>query len=131
MSDQTVIVREFLAASERGDRAVMYSLLHPDFVVHEAPSLPYGGTHHGLDGYLKLVRSVFTSFRDTRVEIDSILGENDTVIVLARLSGRSKCGRVPFVMPLSEVWRLVDGRIRSVTPYYFDTARINEIAGTA
>ena len=130
MTDPKAIVRDFLAASERGDRAVMDALLHPDFAVHEAPSLPYGGTHRGLQGYLQLVRTVFTAFRDTRVEVDSMLAENDTVIVLARLTGRSRQGDTPFVMHVNEVWRVAEGRIHSVTPYYYDTARLNQIVGS-
>lgn len=129
MTDPKAIVRDFLAASERGDRAVMASLLHPDFAVHEAASLPYGGTHRGLEGYLQLVRTVFTAFRDTRVEVDAMLAENDVVIVLARLTGRSRHRNTPFVMRVNEVWRVDEGRIHSVTPYYYDTARLNQIAG--
>lgn len=129
MQDNKTVVREFLAASQRGDRAVMAGLLHERFTVHEADSLPYAGEHHGLEGFLALVKRVFTSFRDTRVEIDGMIGEGDTVIVLARLSGHSKHAGEAFSMPVNEVWQLVDGRIHSITPYYFDTARLNALAG--
>lgn len=131
MQDNKTIVREFLAASQRADRDLMASLLDEEFVVHEADSLPYAGEHRGLEGFLALVRRVFTSFRDTRVEIDTVIGEGDTVIVLARLCGRSRHGGEAFSMPVNEVWRLRDGRIHSITPYYFDTARLNTLAGDA
>ena len=130
MTDPKTLVRNFLAASESGDRAAMDALLHPDFAVHEAPSLPYGGTHRGLQGYLQLVRTVFTAFRETRVEVDAMLSENDPVFVLARLTGRSRHGDTPIVMQVNEVWRVAEGRIHSVTPYYNDTARLNQIAGS-
>ncbi len=130
MTNSIDTVRAFLAASQQGDRDTMAMLLHPDAEVHEADSLPYAGRHRGLDGFLALVKTVFTSFRDTRVEVDTIVGEGELVVVLATLSGRSKKTGESFRMPVNEVWRLHEGRIVSITPYYFDTARLSELAGT-
>lgn len=129
MPDNKQTVRNFLAASQRGDRDTMATLLHVDFCVHEAASLPYAGEHRGLEGFLALVKRVFTSFRDTRVEIQQVIGEGGTVVVLANLSGFSRHSGEAFDMPVNEVWELVDGRIRRITPYYFDTARLVELAG--
>lgn len=131
MTDSIDTVRAFLTASQQGDRDTMAVLLHPEAEVHEADSLPYAGRHRGLEGFLALVKIVFTSFRDTRVEIETLLGEGELVVVLATLSGRSKTSGQSFRMPVNEVWRLRDGRIISITPYYFDTARLNQLAGVS
>lgn len=131
MPDNKQIVRDFLTASQNGDRDGMAALLHTDFCVHEAASLPYAGEHRGLEGFLALVKQVFTSFRDTRADIRQVIGEGDTVVVLASLRGHSKHTGEAFEMPVNEIWELTDGRIRRITPYYFDTARLNELAGTA
>lgn len=131
MPDNKQIVRDFLTASQSGDRDSMAALLHADFCVHEAASLPYAGEHRGLAGFLALVKQVFSSFRDTRADIRQVIGEGDTVVVLASLCGHSKHTGEAFEMPVNEIWELTDGRIRRITPYYFDTARLNELAGTA
>ena len=131
MTDSVDTVRAFLAASQQGDRETMAALLHPEAEVHEADSLPYAGRHRGLEGFLALVKRVFTSFRDTRVEIETLLGDGELVVVLATLSGRSKTSGESFHMPVNEVWRLRDGQIISITPYYFDTARLNQLAGAS
>jgi len=130
MHDNKQIVRDFLNASQIGDHETMAILLHPDAEIREADSLPYAGVYHGLEGFLNLVKTVFTSFRDTKVKIEDIIGEGDMVIVLASLSGYSKHSDERFRMPVAEVWRVVDSRIRSITPYYFDTARLSTLAVT-
>lgn len=129
MPDNKQIVRDFLSASQSGDRDTMAALLHADFCVREADSLPYAGEHRGLEGFLALVKRVFTSFRNTRADIRQVIGEGDTVVVLANLCGHSKHTGEAFEMPVNEIWELTDGRIRRITPYYFDTARLNELAG--
>ena len=32
-------------------------------------------------------------------------------------------------MPIAEIWRLENGRVREIRPFYFDTQRFNEILG--
>lgn len=130
MVDNIQIVRDFLCASQSGNHLIMQRLLHPDAEVHEAASLPYAGTHRGLPGFLDLVKTVFTTFDDTRVEVETMLGEADIVVVLATLSGRSKHSGESFNMPVNEIWRVRHGQIHSITPYYFDTARLKQLAGT-
>lgn len=129
MHDNKQIVRDFLQASQHGDHNTMAILLHPDAEIREADTLPYAGVHYGLEGFLSLVKTVFTSFRNTQVMVEDIIGEGDTVIVLASMSGHSKHSDESFRMPVAEVWRLEDGRIRNITPFYYDTARLNTLAG--
>jgi len=131
MQNNKDIVRNFLAASRRGDHDTMAALLHPEAEVLEADSLPYAGTHRGLEGFLTLVKTMFTQFHDTQVDVEEVIGEGDTVIVLATISGRSKHTGEAFRMPVNEVWRVRDRRICSITPFYFDTARLNALAGAS
>lgn len=122
--DNRAIVEAFLAAARTGDEATLAALLAPDAVVVEAASLPYGGTHHGLEGFRALVRRVFLSWRDTRVEVGRVLADGDHVVVLATLHATPKAGGEPFGMPIAEIWRLEEGRVKEIRPFYFDTARL-------
>lgn len=122
------IVRAFLDAARDGDMASAGRLLHPEVQVIEADSLPFGGVVSGLEGFTRLVRRVFTTFNNTAVNIDEYIAEGDTVVVLATMTGQSKASGETFAMPISEIWRLRDGLITEIRPFYHDTQKINALA---
>ena len=122
------IVRRFLEAAQAGDTAVTKRLLHPDVRVIEADSLPFGGIVTGFDGFNRLVRQVFTTFADTAVTIQEYLADGDSVVVLATMSGKSKATGETFRMPIAEIWRLREGLIVEIQPFYHDTQKINAMA---
>lgn len=126
------LVRRFLGAAQQGDMATVASLLHPQAQVIEADSLPFGGVVTGFEGFTRLVRQVFTTFANTAVTIDETIAEGDTVVVLATMSGQSKASGEAFSMPIAEIWRVQDGLVTEIRPFYHDTQRINSLAaGTA
>jgi uncharacterized protein len=125
------IVRRFLGAAQQGDMATVASLLHPEVRVIEADSLPFGGIVTGVEGFTRLVRRVFTTFANTAVSIDEYIAEGDTVVVLATMSGQSKASGEAFSMPISEIWRVRDGLITEIKPFYHDTQKINALAAGA
>lgn len=121
------IVQAFLDASQRGDEAAARELLHPDVQVIEAESLPYGGVANGPDEFIDLIRRAFTTWDDTRVSVQQILADGDTVVLMAEMSGRGRANGEAFTMAMVEIWRLENGRIREVRPFYFDTKRLHDI----
>lgn len=125
------IVRAFLDAAQQGDMAIVASLLHPEARIIEADSLPFGGVATGFEGFTQLVRQVFTTFANTAVTIEQYIAEGDTVVVLATMSGQSKASGEAFSMPISEIWRVHDGLITEIKPFYHDTQRINALAAGA
>jgi ketosteroid isomerase-like protein len=102
-----------------GDFEGLKQYLAPDFFCVEAESLPYGGTYHGFDGYVKLFTTIFGLWEDAEAEIESLIADQNSVAARVVLKGR--VGDERFSMPLCEVWDLRDGKIVKVTPYYFDT----------
>src|ERR1700731_609188 len=48
-------VRRFMAATAAERRNERRSLLHDDFVVHEAGGLPFSGDYHGPQGFFELL----------------------------------------------------------------------------
>ena len=133
MTDNTSkdIVRRFLGAAQQGDMTTAASLLHPEARVIEADSLPFGGIASGFKGFTQLVRQVFTTFANTAVTIDEYIAEGNTVVVLATMSGQSKASGEAFSMAISEIWRIQDGLITEIKPFYHDTQRINALAAGA
>lgn len=120
------IVREFMKAAGKGDVEALVALLHPEFQIVEADGLPYGGTRHGAEGLIGLVREVFATWVDCGVEVRKIVADDDCVFVLAEMSGRGRADPEPFRMPLVEVYRFKDGRIVEIRPFYFDTQRLHD-----
>jgi ketosteroid isomerase-like protein len=124
------VVAEFFAASARNDRAAMEALLDPGVVVTEAESLPFGGRHVGIEAFRALERRVFRMWRDTRVQVHELIGDDDCVVVLATLTGYSGSGGGGLEMPIAEVWRLNGGRVVAIQPYYFDTHKLLDALDT-
>lgn len=120
------IVSAFLAAAARGDREAMNALLDPQVTVHEAASLPFGGRHVGVEAFIALQRRVFLLWRETRLEVERMIAEGDSVVVLATMYVVAKRSGERLAMPLAEYWRVSEGRIVEVRPFYFDTRRFLE-----
>ncbi len=51
-------VRRFMAATGAERRNERRSLLHDDFVVHEAGGLPFSGDYHGSQGFFELLNKM-------------------------------------------------------------------------
>jgi ketosteroid isomerase-like protein len=120
------IVREFMATARTGDVAALRSLFHPEFRIVEADGLPYGGTRHGVEGLLGLVHEVFSTWKDCSVQVQQLVAEDDCVIVLAEMTGVGRADPTPFCVPIAELYRIRDGRIVEIRPFYFDTKRLHD-----
>ncbi|GIX29745.1 MAG: hypothetical protein KatS3mg124_0217 [Porticoccaceae bacterium] len=127
MAEEVRLVEAFLAAAEQRDRALMARLFPPDAEVREPDSLPWGGVHRGLEGFLQLVRTLYGAFAWLEVKVEGMMGRDGRVVVWAVIEGRTRGGRT-FSMPVLEDWRIEGGRIRAVIPHYFDTAAMARLA---
>ena len=121
--DNKAIVAAFFTAAAANDHAGMAAILDPEVVVTEAESLPFGGRHVGFAAFQALVRRVFLLWHDTRVEVERLIGDGEYVVVLATMHARSKADGAALCMPIAEVWRLENGRVKTIQPFYFDTGR--------
>jgi uncharacterized protein len=129
MGNGKQLVRDFLDAAARRDHEAMARMLHPEVCVSEAASLPFGGEHIGVEAFHALVRRVFLSWRDTRLEIEQLIAEDEQVVVIARMRARSRNSDAELDMPIAELWSLEDGRIRSIKPFYHDTHAMLQLLG--
>jgi hypothetical protein len=121
--DNKTIVAAFFTAAAANDQAAMAAILDPEVVVTEAESLPFGGRHVGFAAFQALVRRVYLLWRDTRVDVERLIGDGEYVVVLATMHARSKADGAALSMPIAEVWRLEHGRVKEIRPFYFDTRK--------
>jgi uncharacterized protein len=118
-SSRTVAQRYYEAIGAHDIEGAL-ALIAEDVVLREAPSLPYGGTHHGRDKFIEALGGA-TEF----VDIDSIVlehllvdGERVAAFVVCRAPSQ-KDGPPSYCLD----WLLIrGGKIVELTPFYFDTA---------
>ena len=108
---------------------IQKSLLHDDFEIVEAPSLPYGGTYRGLDGWHELIRKIMKIWSGVRVTPLYTLGEpdGDRFAKMYRLSGASSATGKKFDTTIFELWEFKDGKIHRTRPYYWDTKELADL----
>jgi len=118
------VVMRFYDCALRSDVAAIAEILHPEVVVHEAASLPFGGAHTGRAAALKLLGILFSG-----IDLDSVVRGD----VLVRGERAAAFLEIPFLtadpanaqaMPIVETFIVRDGLITEIRPYYFDTAAI-------
>lgn len=110
--------KETVARNHDGLRKI----LHPDIVVHEAPSLPYGGDHHGVDAYLRLFEKVAEVWQfTTGFEYTYYNSDADAVILQVNVNAIARTTGKPISLRLSEIFKIKDGQIHDLDVYYWDT----------
>jgi ketosteroid isomerase-like protein len=130
-----VVRRLFEAIETRGDPkdfaarwAAYVEMYDPNVVIHEAPSLPYGGDYSGDDAVARHAQAFkaawqgLQSINDRSLE-PRFLADGDHVIVLRRQKGTFADGEI-FDMPAVSVYQMKDGRMVDSRMFHFDTAAV-------
>jgi ketosteroid isomerase-like protein len=110
--------------SEAKDLALLANAFHPDIVVHEPQSLPYGGDWKGFEGVGALFRRMRETWADMKVQDLQAAREGDTVFMACSLRLTSRAGGATITQPFAEVLRFKDDRLIDGTPFYYDTGEI-------
>lgn len=114
----------YLAAGGPGKASFdeLAAYLDPDVVVHQAPSLPYGGTwhgHHGMEEHFAAMSQTWESF--------DILGQDyldhgDTIVVHSQVRARATGRSLDF--PIVQMITIRGGRLIEFRQFYRDTVPI-------
>lgn len=124
--EKIAVLRQIECRMHAGRIDEIAELVHPDFVIHEDPGMPYGGVYRGPEGFTDLVSRVVAAWRDLRTECLSFLDEpdGDGIIMVIRNSGTAPGTGKPVEVLTSEYWRIDDGRLREGRVWYYDTPTI-------
>jgi ketosteroid isomerase-like protein len=129
MSQENVeIVTRAIDAFGRGDAEAFADLTTPDLEWKTGLGAIEGEIFLGREGvetYFERLDSAWDAFRLLPEEFRD-LGE--VVLVLGRLEGRGRGGRVPVTSPVGTVWELRDGQILRLRSY-LDQAEALKVAG--
>ena len=122
MGELRDIIEAVYAAAGAGDWNTTEQYLSDDLVIEEANSLPYPGRYTGKRALRELFGIVMAHWADPRIEIHAITEGDGHVVALVTFHMTSRRSGKRIAMPLAEAWRIADGKVVSVRPYYFDTA---------
>jgi len=99
-----------------GDWAKAATLMTEDILITEAPTLPFAGEYRGVDA----MRELFGRVQSTGVigtQLHQATAGGNWVVVLVDLI---LAGDPPVRCPLAEAFRLADGKVCEIVPYYFN-----------
>jgi len=113
----------------KNDIPGFFALFAADAELHEAPSLPYGGVYRGLAAVQRGSKLVFNAWKDFTYEVLQYTAGGDLVIVHVMICGVGKNTGKSFSMPIAELWRVKDGKVVELRPFYYDTHRAVEVYG--
>jgi uncharacterized protein len=118
------VVEQMLDHASNAPWPELDDLLSPDFEIVEPGSLPYGGVHRGVHGYVALMQTIDALF-ELSFEPQRLIALDDadvllrmTVTFTARTTGRSARLRV------LELLRVDDGRVQRSEVFLDDTAEL-------
>jgi uncharacterized protein len=82
------VVEKMNAVGSAGDVAAMMAMFAPDLVVHKPPFLPWGGTHHGRDGFTALFGRLNEYLDMMQVKAERLLADGPWVVNVLRIPDR-------------------------------------------
>ncbi|MBO2461396.1 nuclear transport factor 2 family protein [Actinomadura violacea] len=124
---------DYLAAGGPGkaDFAGMAAHLAPDVVMHQAPSLPYGGTWRGHDGMERFMAAMSEAWTGLTFLEQHRAVDGETVAVLNRCVFRARATGRELETSVQQWITVRDGLVREFRPFYLDTAAVLDALGAA
>lgn len=118
--------REYLVAGGAGTASFdpLAPFFATDVVLHQAESLPYGGTWRGHDGMERFFAAMSQAWEEFEMVEQEFLSTSGTAVVLTQVHARARATGRELDFPILQTIGVVDGRIAEVRPFYWDTAEI-------
>lgn len=117
---------EHYSSSGREDFAPVAATIHPDIVLYQPESLPYGGTWRGLAGFETWMKAFTASWSVIRPR-DPVFYQPDdqTLISTVTMEAQSRAtGRIVH-MPMCQLLKIKDGLPIEWRNFAWDTAQLN------
>lgn len=115
------IVKDAYAASARGEPQGFTASFTAETEIHEAPSLPYGGIHKGVESFPSLIGKVLEHYSSLKFTKHNIIASGDNVVSWGVLDLVGKKTGTAVTIPLVEIWTIIDGKTQKLEVVYGDT----------
>ena len=121
------VVQNFLGAFTSGDvETVFGKLTHPDIVIKEAESLPYGGDNKGIEGFQGLLGKMMASL-ELSVDSFEVNDAGARVLVTLVMTFTSRASGRQVTVPGVELYTIRDGQVAEIDVYYKDTKAVTDL----
>lgn len=119
--DENAILDRWLAAVFSGDQQALAGMMHPDFALHQAAGLPYGGVLKGPAGFEHFWRSFGETFEiELLDEVDRFQSAGGDIVLKFQFRGRLKATGKAFDTTILESFTFRDGRVLAIAPHWFE-----------
>ena len=99
--------------------------LHPQIVMIQADSLPFGGQWHGRDGFETWMQAFGEAWSSVSATDLRFFEQDDTVVVVAQMEATARASGQSFRAPICHVVRIRDGLLMEFRMFYWDTVVTN------
>jgi ketosteroid isomerase-like protein len=113
MDENIAIVRQVYEAFESQDLEAILNLTHPDCVITQDPTLPWGGTFKGHEGVTNFAMLLMGTTSST-LTISELFEADGKVFEVGRSAGTVNANGRAFDIPEVHVWAIKDGKIIEV-----------------
>ena len=129
MSSRDVLHRFYEAearymAAEHPDFAPVAATLHPDCLLCEPASLPYGGEWRGRNGVERWMRMFKATWSSLEVRDSEVFGEGDTLFSRSHVYATARETNKRTKWALLQRFTFQHGGIVDLRPFHWDTAVI-------
>ncbi|WP_404434294.1 nuclear transport factor 2 family protein [Microbacterium lacus] len=127
MSNVYDLYWQLVEAIQKGDNEKTRSLLAPDFVLHQDPGMPYGGTYEGPDAFMDHIAHIFgTAWGGTNFtpEFQLVDDENQRINTVVHLEGNIGPNKTHVETWVNEIWEFRDGKAVKERNWYWNTPAI-------
>jgi uncharacterized protein len=121
----------YSASGKAEDRDALLDTLHPDIVLYQPESLPYGGEWHGREGFARWLDAFVGAWADITPTDPEIHACGDNVVVATvTMRARAHATATLIVMPICQVIRFSDDHLPiHWRNFAWDTAKMLDALG--
>ena len=120
------VVRRAYEANARHDVEGMLALFLDDIEIVEPESLPYGGIYHGKTAVYRLREGLMAAWSGFVCEVLEYTVRDDVVVAIIAVDAVARKSGRPIVLRIAERWEVLNGRVKRITPFYFDTHAVRQ-----
>jgi uncharacterized protein len=110
----------------RASFAPLAPFFSPDVVLHQAASLPYGGTWRGHEGLERFFIAMSAAWESFQLQEQAFLAVDDPLVVHTSVRAKGRATGRELEFPIVQTITVVGGRITEIRPFYWDTAAVAE-----
>lgn len=120
-ADNQAVMQQFLDAVLGGKPELLDPLIHADFELLHASTVPYAGVYQGAEGFLRFLGIFMGTFDDLTLETgETFAAPSGALICEIVLTGTYKCSGKRVRTSMLEKWEFADGKVLRIKPHYFD-----------